>query len=142
MEILKQFEVILLSFFYSILFMILFDFFNRLFYCKKGKLIRLPFEILFFLILTLVFFILLLKVYDAKFNIFIILFIVLGVITYVLLLQIHFQLYNDYLFKKINNKLTHFKFKLKVKFGIIKMKYRKAKIKYAKNSRSKRTNKN
>ena len=142
MEILKQFEVLLLSYFYSILFMIIFDFFNRLFFFKKGKIIRLPFELLFFLIMTLIFFILLLKIYDGKFNIFIILFIVLGVITYMMCLQIHFLRYYDYLFKKINNKITHFKFKIKVKFGIMKMKYRKRKQEHAKNSRSKRTNKN
>ena len=142
MEILKQFEVLLLSYFYSILFMIIFDFFNRLFFFKKGKIIRLPFELLFFLMMTLIFFILLLKIYDGKFNIFIILFMVLGVITYMMCLQIHFLRYYDYLFKKINNKITHFKFKIKVKFGIMKMKYRKRKQEYAKNSRSKRTNKN
>lgn len=142
MEILKQFEVLLLSYFYSILFMIIFDFFNRLFFFKKGKIIRLPFELLFFLMMTLIFFILLLKIYDGKFNIFIILFMVLGVITYMMCLQIHFLRYYDYLFKKINNKITHFKFKIKVKFGIMKMKYRKRKQEHAKNSRSKRTNKN
>ena len=142
MEILKQFEVLLLSYFYSILFMIIFDFFNRLFFFTKGKIIRLPFELLFFLMMTLIFFILLLKIYDGKFNIFIILFMVLGVITYMMCLQIHFLRYYDYLFKKINNKITHFKFKIKVKFGIMKMKYRKRKQEHAKNSRSKRTNKN
>lgn len=142
MEILKQFEVLLLSYFYSILFMIMFDFFNRLFFFKKGKIIRLPFELLFFLMMTLIFFILLLKIYDGKFNIFIILFMILGVITYMMCLQIHVLRYYDYLFKKINNKITHFKFKIKVKFGIMKMKYRKRKQEHAKNSRSKRTNKN
>ena len=142
MEILKQFEVLLLSYFYSILFMIIFDFFNRLFFFKKGKLIRLPFELLFFLMMTLIFFILLLKIYDGKFNIFIILFMVLGVITYMMCLQIHFLRYYDYLFKRLNNKIIYFKFKIKAKFGIMKMKYRKRKQEHAKNSRSKRTNKN
>ena len=141
MEILKQFEVILLSYFYAILFMILYEFFNRLFYSKKGKFIRLPFEIIFFLIMTLIYFVLLLKIYDGKFNIFIILFVILGIITYMMLLQIHVLRYYDYIFKKINNKLTHFKFKLKSKFAIIKMNYRKRKIEHEKNSRTKRTNK-
>ena len=142
MEILKQFEVILFSYFYAILFMILFDLFNRIFFTKKGKIIRFPFELFFFLTMTLIFFILLLKIYDGKFNVFIILFIILGVITYVLSLQIHILRYYDYLFKRLNNKITHFKFKIKAKFGIMKMKYRKRKQEHAKNSRTKRTNKN
>lgn len=141
MEILNQFELILLSFFYSIFFMFIYDLFNALFYKQKGKIIRFVFELILFILATLLFFICMLIIYNGKFNIFIILFLILGIILYVYLLQPFVLKYYSYLININKNKLLHFKLSIKSKFDIIKMNRRKKKIENEKNRRTKRTNK-
>ena len=142
MEIINQFEVMISSFFFGIFFMITFDFFNRMFYKKKGKLIRLIFETLLFLLLTLLFFIIVLNTYNGNFNIFIPMFIMLGIIIYMYFLQYNFQYaFNDTILK-ISKKIKQKRLYLSSKFDIIKMKRRKARInKYEKNQKSKKSHK-
>ena len=53
MDIQIQFEVILTSFFFGFLFMIIYDLLNCFLYKKKGKFIRLIIETSIFLVLTL-----------------------------------------------------------------------------------------
>ena len=142
MEIINQFEVMISSFFFGIFFMITFDFFNRMFYKKKGKLIRLVFEILLFLLLTLLFFIIVLNTYNGNFNIFIPMFIMLGIIIYMYFLQYHFQYAYSNLFHFLSKKIKQKKLYLSSKFDTIKMNRRKARIKrYEKNQKSKKGNK-
>lgn len=132
-----QFEVVLFSFLFPILFMICFDQFNVVFINKKGKLIRLIFEIIFFLFFTVLFFFFLLKICNAKFNINIIFFLFLGLSFYIHVLKIHFLEYYDEINKKIQKKLTLIKLSYKAKCDRIKMYKRKKKNE--KNSRPKRS---
>ncbi len=139
MNILIQFQIILASFFFGILFMILYDFVNRLLYFKKGKLIRLLLEIIFFLSMTLFFFFMMLKIANAKLNIFIPLFIVLGILFYIFTLQSYFQKTYQFVFHKFGIKIKQKKLYLSAKYDKIKMKRRKARLKkkHEKNTKSK-----
>lgn len=142
MELSVQFQVILVSYFYGFLFMIIIDLFNRLFYFKKGTLIRLIFETLLFICMSLIYFLIMLITCDAIFNIFIILFLLLGVLSYIVLLQKYMLSFYDFIFVKTNKKVLMFKLKLKAKYDKIKMKHRKKKISHEKNKWTKRSNTN
>lgn len=133
-----QFEVILTSFFFGIILMILYDFLNCFLYNKKGKLIRFLIELIFFSMMSLLFFIVLLKISNANFNIFIPIFVFLGVLTYLFTIQYFFtSLYNK-LFVLFSNKLKEKKILFHTKFDIIKENFRKRKMKRnEKNQRSK-----
>ena len=134
MNLSTQFQVILLNFLYGILFMIVYDFINRLTYKKKGKIIRFIVELITFLILTLIYFILMLAICNNVLNIFSPLFIFLGIIVYIVLIQKFFQNINEIIFTKIKCKRLYFK----AKFDIIKMKRRKNRlVKHEKNRKPK-----
>jgi polyferredoxin len=138
MELSKQFQVILASFLFGILFMIVYDFINRATYYKKGKIIRFIIELITFIFLSFLYFLIMLKISNNQLNIFLPLFIILGIITYILLLQSFFQHINEIIFNKIKCK----RLSLKAKFDIIKMERRKKKKKrkYEKNKKSKESN--
>lgn len=139
MNLLVQFEVILSSYLFGIIFMIFYDFLNRLLYNKKGKLIRFLIELIFFVLMSILFFIIMLKISNANLNIFIPLFLFLGILTYIFTIQYYFTFAYQKLFEYISLKIKKQKLFLSSKFDIIKMKYRKAKIaRYEKNKRSKR----
>lgn len=135
MELSKQFQVILASFLFGILFMIIYDFINRVTYSKKGKIIRFIIELITFLSLSFLYFLIMLKISNNQLNIFLPLFIILGIITYILLLQSFFQHINEIIFNKIKCK----RLSLKAKFDIIKMERRKKRLKrkYEKNKKPK-----
>ena len=135
MELSKQFQVILASFLFGILFMIIYDFINRVTYSKKGKIIRFIIELITFLSLSFLYFLIMLKISNNQLNIFLPLFIILGIITYIFLLQSFFQHVNEIIFNKIKCK----RLSLKAKFDIIKMERRKKRLKrkYEKNKKPK-----
>lgn len=135
MELSKQFQIILTSFLFGILFMIIYDFINRVTYNKKGKIIRFIIELITFLSLSFLYFLIMLKISNNQLNIFLPLFIILGIITYILLLQSFFQHVNEIFFNKIKCK----RLSLKAKFDIIKMERRKKRLKrkYEKNKKPK-----
>ena len=135
MELSKQFQVILASFLFGILFMIIYDFINRVTYSKKGKIIRFIIELITFLSLSFLYFLIMLKISNNQLNIFLPLFIILGIITYILFLQSFFQHVNEIIFNKIKCK----RLSLKAKFDIIKMERRKKRLKrkYEKNKKPK-----
>ena len=135
MELSKQFQVILASFLFGILFMIIYDFINRVTYSKKGKIIRFIIELITFLSLSFLYFLIMLKISNNQLNVFLPLFIILGIITYILLLQSFFQHVNEIIFNKIKCK----RLSLKAKFDIIKMERRKKRLKrkYEKNKKPK-----
>lgn len=116
-----QFEIILISFLFGIFFMIFYDLFNAIFYFKKGKILRLPFEILFFLAFSFLFFLLTLKICNAKLNIFIILFLFFGVLFYIAFLRYYFLSLYNFIVSKIKLKLFH----IKNRIAIIKAKRKK-----------------
>lgn len=138
MELSKQFQVILASFLFGILFMIFYDFINRATYHKKGKIIRFIIELITFISLSFLYLLIMLEISNNQLNIFLPLFIILGIITYILLLQSFFQHINEIIFNKIKCK----RLSLKAKFDIIKMERRKKKKKrkYEKNKKSKESN--
>ena len=133
-----QFEVVLASLSFGVLFMILYDLFNLLLYRKKGKFSRLILEIIFMGTMTLFFFYIMLKIANANLNIFIPLFIFLGIAIYFFFLRYSFLSYYQYLYSKINLYIKRKKLSIRAKFDIIKMKKRKARIKkHEKNLKSK-----
>ncbi len=141
MNLLIQFQIILASFFFGIFFMIFYDFLNRLLYFKKGTLLRLILEIIFFSTMTLFFFLVMLKIANAKLNIFIPLFILLGIVVYVLTMQPYFQKVYQFIFYKFGTKIKQKRLYFSAKFDIIKMKRRKARLKrHEKNRKSKKSN--
>lgn len=141
MNLSTQFEVIIASLLFGILLMIIYEFINRFMYYKKGKLIRLVVETICFLLMSLLFFIIMLKISYARLNIFIPVFIFLGIIIYLFLLQTHFQYAFNYIFSFLTKKVNNKKLVIKAKFDIIKMKLRKALNKrYEKSSKSKKKN--
>ena len=101
MELSKQFQVILASFLFGILFVIIYDFINRATYNKKGKIIRFIIELITFLSLSFIYYLIMLKISNNQLNIFLPLFIILGIIAYILLLQSFFQHVNEIIFNKI-----------------------------------------
>ena len=121
--------------------MILYDFINRFLFYKKGKLIRFIFELIFFLSMALIFFVILLKISNANLNVFIPIFIFLGVLSYIFLMQYFFiYLYNK-IFMYFSDKLKEKKILIQNKFAIIKERIKKRKIaKHEKNQKSKRNN--
>ena len=127
MSILVQFEVILASFFFGMIFMILFDLFNRLFYRKKGKLVRLIAEVLFFCLMALLFFYIMLKIANSRLNIFIPLFIIIGALIYIFYLQNYFLTAYQFVFNKIQNKIKQKKLHWSARIDAMKMKKRKSK---------------
>ena len=140
MDLSSQFKVILVCYFYGFLFMISYEIFNRIFYYKKGKLIRLIFEVIFFIIHSIIFFVLMLLTNNAIFNIFIFLFLLLGAITYFILLKPYMIELIDQIYKVINKKLLHIRLKIKAKCDKIKLQKRKKK-RYEKNHRTKTNSK-
>lgn len=135
MDLNIQFEIVLISFLFGIFFMIFYDLFNAIFYFKKGKILRLPFEIIFFLIFSLLFFLLTLKTCNAKLNIFIILFLSFGVLFYIAFLRYYFLSCYNFIVSKIKLKLFH----IKNRIAIIKAQ-RKKKKEDEKNRKSKESN--
>lgn len=141
MDIQIQFQVILTSFLFGFLFMIIYDLLNCFLYKKKGKIIRLFVETLVFLLLTLLYFILMLNIYNAKLNIYIPLFVFLGIIVYMFTVQSSFQYAYNNIYQFLSKKLKQKKLYFSSKFDIIKMKIRKARItKHEKNKKSKKGN--
>lgn len=118
-----QFEMILLAFLFGIVLMIFYDFFNALFYLKKGKLLRLLFELVFFLTFSFMFFILNLKICNAKLNIFIIFFLIFGILFYIAFFKVYFLKFYSFILVKLKLK----KFHIINKIAIIKAKGKKRK---------------
>lgn len=138
MNLNEQFQVIIVSILFGIIFMIFYEFVNKLTYNKKGKIIRFIIELIYFLFMSLLFFIILLYINDAVFNIFIILFLFIGIIIYLLLFQIYFQKLYAFIFSFLKNKYNKVINPIKEKFAIINKK-KKVK-KHEKNKRSKKNN--
>ena len=139
MNLSSQFEVILASSLFGILFMIIYEFINTFMYYKKGKLIRFFVETIYFLFMSLSFFLIMLKICYANLNIFIPVFIILGIILYIVFLQNYFQYAYNILYKYIRKKIDNKKVEIKAKFDIIITKLRKIKLKkYEKSSKQKK----
>ena len=122
MNLSSQFEVILASLLFGILFMIIYECINTFMYYKKGKLIRFIVETIYFLFMSLLFFLIMLKICYASLNIFIPLFIILGIILYISFLQSYFQYAYNISYKYICKKIDNKKVEIKAKFDIIKTK--------------------
>ena len=136
MNLKTQFEIILTSTIFGFLFMIIFDFINRLMYNKKGKIIRLAFETIVFLMYTFSFFYVMLQINNNNLSIYVPIFLIVGMLIYNCTIQSIIQYTYEQFFKKINQKKLH----IKAKFDIIKMERRKKKIeKYEKNQKSKKS---
>ena len=113
-----QFEVVLICLLSGYLFMIVFEFINRMLYKQKGKISRFVIELIVFISYTFAFFLVMLKTNNNDLNIYIPLFLLLGAILYIYTLQPTLQYSNEIFFSKIVKKRLY----LKEKFDIIKMK--------------------
>ena len=77
-----QFQVIIFSFLFGVIFLAIYQLFNIIFYRLKGTLIRFVFEIILFGFCVTVYFIILFIINNAILNIYLPLFILLGAIFY------------------------------------------------------------
>ena len=77
-----QFQVIIFSFLFGVIFLAIYQLFNIIFYRLKGTLIRFVFEIILFGFCVTVYFIILFIINNAILNIYLPLFIILGAIFY------------------------------------------------------------
>ena len=136
----NQFQLILSCLTFSIIFMILYELINKITINKKGKLIKLLIELVYFNLMSICFFIIMLYINNASFNIFIILFLLIGILIYMIFLQNHIQLMYSHIFNFLMKKWKYFVMVKKQKFDIIKIQ-RENKKNYAKNKKPKRNNK-
>ncbi len=81
---------IFFSFFMGFLSFLIYDFFNRIFYKKQGKFIRLIFEISLFSSLALIYYYILCSICSGKYNIFYFAFFGIGLVVYYTFYRIHF----------------------------------------------------
>lgn len=134
----RQFQSIVLSISFGMFFMFIYSLFYRLF-SKRKFFIRFPFELILFISLTNLFYILNIYINEGILNIYIPLFIVIGMILYKVF-------YDKYIMKYFNklidiiNKLVIDKLKLAIKniYDIIKNKKRKWKDAKKQQSRSRK----
>lgn len=83
MSLSQQFQIIIFSFLFGILFLASYDLFNRIFYRIKGKFVRFVLELIFFSILSGLYFLVLFLINDAVLTIYLPLLIILGALFYI-----------------------------------------------------------
>lgn len=122
MSLIDQFEIIIFSFVYGIIFISIYDLFNRLFYKIKGKLIRFVLELTLFSILSIVYFFTLFLLNDASLSIYLPISLILGMLFYYKFVCFYMLSLYENIIKSINNKLDPVKVYFRKKFVIIKLK--------------------
>lgn len=135
----QQFQILLFSFLYGFLMMMIFDLFNRMLFRQKGKLIRLVLEIFFFSVASLLYFIIHLFISNAIFNIFLPVFLILGIFAYIYTLQPYCLVLYDRIVTKFSKKIHHLWLSFSRKIDIIKIKIKAKGQKWYEKSRRDKT---
>lgn len=101
----QQFQIIIFSFLFGIIFLASYDLFNRIFYKIKGKFVRFVLELIFFSLLSSFYFFILFAINDAVLTIYLPLLIILGALFYIKFLSFPLLIIYESIIKKIKNKI-------------------------------------
>ncbi|CCZ84983.1 putative uncharacterized protein [Firmicutes bacterium CAG:631] len=127
MSLSQQFQIIIFSFLFGILFLASYDLFNRIFYRIKGKFVRFVLELIFFSILSGLYFLVLFLINDAVLTIYLPLLIILGALFYIKFLSFPLLRLYEIMIQWVKKKL--FPYNQKMKKNLKKLKDVLSKIK-------------
>ena len=113
MSLSQQFQIIIFSFLFGILFLASYDLFNRIFYRIKGKFVRFVLELIFFSILSGLYFLVLFLINDAVLTIYLPLLIILGALFYIKFLSFPLLRLYEIMIKWVKKKLSPYNQKMK-----------------------------
>lgn len=113
MNLSQQFQIIIFSFLFGILFLASYDLFNRIFYKIKGKFVRFVLELIFFSILSSLYFLVLFLINDAVLTIYLPLLIILGALFYIKFLSFPLLRLYEIMIQWFKKKLTPYNQKMK-----------------------------
>ena len=102
----QQFQVILFSLLFGMIFLACYDIFNRTFYKIRGKLVRFVLELIFFSVLSTIYFFILFLINDAILSIYMPLFLILGGFIYMKFLSFPLLCIYEKIVGKIEHKLS------------------------------------
>ena len=122
MSLSQQFQIIIFSFLFGILFLASYDLFNRIFYRIKGKFVRFVLELIFFSILSGLYFLVLFLINDAVLTIYLPLLIILGALFYIKFLSFPLLRLYEIMIQWVKKKLSQYNKKMKKNLKIIKKK--------------------
>ena len=120
MSLSQQFQIIIFSFLFGILFLASYDLFNRIFYRIKGKFVRFVLELIFFSILSGLYFLVLFLINDAVLTIYLPLLIILGALFYIKFLSFPLLRLYEIMIQWVKKKLSPYKQKKKKNLKKIK----------------------
>ena len=115
MSLSQQFQIIIFSFLFGILFLASYDLFNRIFYRIKGKFVRFVLELIFFSILSGLYFLVLFLINDAVLTIYLPLLIILGALFYIKFLSFPLLRLYEIMIQWVKKKLSPYNQKIKKK---------------------------
>lgn len=113
MSLSQQFQIIIFSFLFGILFLASYDLFNRIFYRIKGKFVRFVLELIFFSILSGLYFLVLFLINDAVLTIYLPLLIILGALFYIKFLSFPLLRLYEIMIQWVKKKLSPYNQKTK-----------------------------
>ena len=113
MSLSQQFQIIIFSFLFGILFLASYDLFNRIFYRIKGKFVRFVLELIFFSILSGLYFLVLFLINDAVLTIYLPLLIILGALFYIKFLSFPLLRLYEIMIQWVKKKLYPYNQKMK-----------------------------
>lgn len=125
MSLQEQFQIIIFSFLYSIIFIATYNLLNRLTYKIKGHILRLFLELSFFTLHSLLFFYVLLKLNNAILSIYIPLAFIAGILFYLKFLSFHTLLFYEHLIKYLKKKMLPVKKHFQTRYNKVKEKIKK-----------------
>ncbi len=132
----QQFQVILFSLLFGMIFLACYDIFNRTFYKIRGKLVRFVLELIFFSVLSTIYFFILFLINDAILSIYMPLFLILGGFIYMKFLSFPLLCIYEKIVGKIEHKLSKIHLFFSKKKDIIKIKILKLRNRiYEKNAK-------
>lgn len=113
MSLSQQFQIIIFSFLFGILFLASYDLFNRIFYRIKGKFVRFVLELIFFSTLSGLYFLVLFLINDAVLTIYLPLLIILGALFYIKFLSFPLLRLYEIMIQWVKKKLSPYNQKTK-----------------------------
>lgn len=121
----KQFQIILISYLFGMIFLACYDIFNRTFYKLKGKLVRFVFELIFFSVLVTIYYFVIFLINDGILSIYMPLFLIIGGLVYLKFVSSPLQCLYEKIVGRIEQKLTKLHLFFLKKCNIMKLKLRK-----------------
>ncbi len=135
----QQFQIIIFSFLFGILFLASYDLFNRIFYRIKGKFVRFVLELILFSLLSSLYFIILFLINDAVLTIYLPLLIILGALFYIKFLSFPLLRFYEMIIQWVKKKISPYQQKWKNNWKKWKEKFLKLKQQLIKKLKSKKS---